>query len=77
MAIKACMREMIILSYGSPKKVNWIGATKIIKNAHTTRTINHTIEINKMSAMDLVLVQPLKEVLHKDWNKWQNWRKCR
>jgi hypothetical protein len=58
------MREIINLSYGSPKKIKWIGATKTIKNAQTTRTITHTIEINKMSATDLVLVQPLKEVLH-------------
>lgn len=65
MAIKACIREIIILSYGSPKKVNSIGATKIIRNEQTARTIAHTREINSIRANRGKLLQRLEIILYK------------
>ena len=65
-AIKAWMREIISLSYGSSKKVNSIGATKIIRNEQTARTIAHTRDINNARASRGVLSQLLKEVLYEN-----------
>ncbi|MDQ3840287.1 MAG: hypothetical protein M3297_13590 [Thermoproteota archaeon] len=46
MAIEAWMIEIINLSYGSPTRVNWMGATKTIRNKQTARTMAHIRVIN-------------------------------